>query len=110
MGLVALAGAILIMVFLLRWIVRYYEPQLAFFPIKGEDATPAAYGVPFTPLNVNTADGERIRVWHMAGANARAQVVYFHGNGGNLSMWAEILVPMARHGFDVIAFDYRGYG
>lgn len=59
---------------------------------------------------MTTTDGAGIRVWHMPNANARAQVVYFHGNGGNLSMWAEILVPIARRGLDVIAFDYRGYG
>jgi pimeloyl-ACP methyl ester carboxylesterase len=95
---------------LVRWLVRYYEPELAFFPTKGEDVTPSAFGVPFTALDVNTTDGVRIRVWHLPHANPRAQVVYFHGNGGNLSMWADILVPVARGGFDVIAFDYRGYG
>ena len=109
-GLLALAVAILVALVIVRWLVRYYEPQLAFYPTKGEDATPAAYGVPFTPLTVTTSDGARIRVWHMPHSNPRAQVVYFHGNGGNLSMWADILVPIARRGLDVIAFDYRGYG
>src|SRR5262245_35190322 len=109
-GLVALAAAILLTVLLIRMLVRTYEPHLAFYPIKGEDATPAAYGVPFTPLTTNAADGVRLRVWHLPRAEARAQVVYFHGNGGNLSMWADILVEIARRDFDVIAFDYRGYG
>ena len=40
----------------------------------------------------------------------RAQVVYFHGNGGNLSVWTPILAGIARHGYSVLAFDYRGYG
>jgi pimeloyl-ACP methyl ester carboxylesterase len=110
MSLVALAAAIALAFVVVRWVVRFYEPQLAFFPTKGEDATPGAYGVPFSPLTVTTADGARIRVWHLTHDSPHAQVVYFHGNGGNLSMWSEILVPIARHGFDVIAFDYRGYG
>ena len=109
-GLIALAIAVLLVLGMLRWLVRYYEPQLAFFPNKGEDATPAVYGVPFAPMTATTADGERIRVWHLPHAAPRAQVVYFHGNGGNLSLWAELLVPIARHNLDVIAFDYRGYG
>jgi uncharacterized protein len=109
-GIVALAGATLVALLIARWMVRYYEPQLAFYPTKGQDATPADYGVPFAPLTVTTSDGARIRVWHMPHASPRAQVVYFHGNGGNLSMWAEILVPIARRGLEVIAFDYRGYG
>jgi len=93
-----------------RWLVRFYEPGLAFFPARGEDATPGSYGVPFTPLNVTTADGQRLRVWHLAREDARAQFVYFHGNGGNLSLWSDVLVAISREGFDVIAFDYRGYG
>ena len=108
--IVALALAIVVALAVVRWLIRYYEPQLAFFPMKGEDATPAAYGVPFAPFTVTTADDERIRVWHLPHPNPRAQIVYFHGNGGNLSMWSDILVPIARQGFDVIAFDYRGYG
>jgi fermentation-respiration switch protein FrsA (DUF1100 family) len=46
----------------------------------------------------------------MRAANALANVVYFHGNGGNLSNWAPILAGIVRHGYSVLAFDYRGYG
>ena len=108
--IVGLVVSIVIFLALLRWVVRSYEPKLAFFPTKGEDATPASYGLEFTPLDVTTSDGERVRVWHMPLASARAQVLYFHGNGGNLSLWSDVLVEVARQGYDVIAFDYRGYG
>jgi hypothetical protein len=37
-------------------------------------------------------------------------MLYFHGNGGNLSNWSPILAGVARHGFVVLAIDYRGYG
>ena len=40
----------------------------------------------------------------------RARIVYFHGNGGNLSVWAPILAGIHRRGYAVQAFDYRGYG
>ena len=40
----------------------------------------------------------------------RALVLYFHGNGGNLSVWLPILAGVAREGFTVAAIDYRGYG
>jgi uncharacterized protein len=95
---------------LVRWLVRAYEAHLAFFPARGEDATPAAYGVPFTPATVTTSDGERLHAWHLAQDNPRAQIMYFHGNGGNLSLWSDVLVLLWRQGYDVVAFDYRGYG
>jgi fermentation-respiration switch protein FrsA (DUF1100 family) len=94
----------------LMWGVRRLEPRLAFFPFAGEDVTPQQAGIPFTALTIATDDGERLRGWHMPRADAIAQVVYFHGNGGNLSMWSDILVGLWQHRFDVIAVDYRGYG
>jgi uncharacterized protein len=106
MWLVIVTAILIVVAVLVRW----FEASLAFFPIRGEDQTPARYGVPFTSLTVTTGDGERLRVWNIAAADARAQVVYFHGNGGNLAMWCDLLVDIARHGFEVIAFDYRGYG
>jgi fermentation-respiration switch protein FrsA (DUF1100 family) len=46
----------------------------------------------------------------MPAAAPRARVVYFHGNGGNLSNWSPILAGIVRRGYSVIAVDYRGYG
>ena len=112
-GLLSIAGFVLVTlvaVAALGWLVRFYEPQLAFFPTKGEDATPTSSGIAFTPITVSTTDGEQLRVWHLPHAGARAQVIYFHGNGGNLSLWSDVLVDLSRHRFDVIGFDYRGYG
>jgi fermentation-respiration switch protein FrsA (DUF1100 family) len=40
----------------------------------------------------------------------RAQVIYWHGNGGNLSLWLEVFADIRRRGFSVLAVDYRGYG
>jgi fermentation-respiration switch protein FrsA (DUF1100 family) len=92
------------------WGVRRLEPRLAFFPFAGEDVTPRQAGVPFTALTIETHDGERLRGWHLPRPDAIAQVVYFHGNGGNLSMWCDILVGLWQRRFDVVAVDYRGYG
>jgi uncharacterized protein len=94
----------------LRWGVRAIEPRLAFFPFAGEDRTPQQAGATFTPLIIETSDGERLRAWHLPRPDAIAQVVYFHGNGGNLSLWSDILAGLWSRRFDVIAVDYRGYG
>jgi uncharacterized protein len=94
----------------LLFFVRWLEPRFAFFPSAGESTTPSEFGVPFTAVTLTTADGEQLRAWQLKGTDARAFVVYFHGNGGNLSIWAPILSDLAVHGFDVLAVDYRGYG
>ncbi|SMD38921.1 hypothetical protein SAMN04488029_3945 [Reichenbachiella faecimaris] len=38
-------------------------------------------------------------------------VLYFHGNRGHLGRWGRIADEIrTRHGYDVLAMDYRGYG
>ena len=90
--------------------VRALEPSFAFFPARGEDDTPAAYRIPFTAATLETADRERVHLWSLVHPDPIAVVVYFHGNGGNLSVWAPILAGVYEHRLTVHAVDYRGYG
>jgi uncharacterized protein len=99
LAVIALAGA-----------VRLLEPRFAFFPFPGEHRTPEEFGVAYTAHTITTADGEQLRAWHLQRPDAVAQLVYFHGNGGNLSAWSDILAAIALHGYEVVALDYRGYG
>lgn len=92
---------------LLAW---WLEPRMAFFPWTGVQQTPAAAGITFTELRIPTADGETLHGWWMPHPEPRAQVIYWHGNGGNLSLWLDVLVDLRRRGFSVMAVDYRGYG
>jgi fermentation-respiration switch protein FrsA (DUF1100 family) len=91
-------------------VVRLLEPRLAFFPSAGETTTPRDFGVAYEPLTIETADGEHLRAWLLPHPQPCAFVLYFHGNGGNLSNWAPILGGIVRQGYSVLAFDYRGYG
>lgn len=104
----ALAAGVLLVALTLA--VRFLEPRFAFFPTAGESVTPREYGVDYTPVSLDTKDGERLHGWTLVHPTPRAQVVYFHGNGGNLSVWAPILAAIAARGYSVLAFDYRGYG
>ena len=126
MTLVRAALLLAASVALLAVLVRVLEPRLAFFPSAGETTTPRDYGVDYEPLTIETADGERLRAWliprtqhppspgsESSRASARqapALIVYFHGNGANLSNWTPILAGIVRQGYPVLAFDYRGYG
>jgi fermentation-respiration switch protein FrsA (DUF1100 family) len=91
-------------------LVRAVEARFAFFPSAGEQQTPEDLGLTFEPATLTTSDGERLRAWVLPSPTAKALVVYFHGNGGNLSVWLPILAELHRQGFTVAAIDYRGYG
>ena len=93
------------------WIVvALMQPRMAFFPWAGVQRTPADADISFRDLEITTSDGVRLHGWWMEHASPRATVIYWHGNGGNLSLWLDVLVDIHRHGFSVLAVDYRGYG
>jgi fermentation-respiration switch protein FrsA (DUF1100 family) len=94
----------------LKLLVWWLEPRIAFYPIRGVQETPAALGLPFVDVQIPTDDGEMLHGWWLQDPAARAQVVFFHGNGGNLSLWLDVIAGLRQRGFSVLAVDYRGYG
>jgi fermentation-respiration switch protein FrsA (DUF1100 family) len=95
---------------LMAGFVRLIEPRFAFFPVTGESVTPHDLSVDYGPFTFKTRDGQELRGWSLVGRKVRARILYFHGNGGNLSVWAPIVADIAGRGYAVNAFDYRGYG
>ena len=82
-----------------------------YFPSAGCDQTPVDVGLAYRDLVIETEDGERLHGWWMpASSPSLGHVLLFHGNAGNVCdrlQHAELLVAA---GFDVLLFDYRGYG
>ena len=59
-----------------------------------------------------SADGTRLngRFFRSATDPQVATIIFFHGNGGNISNVGWLAERFAKHGFNVLLFDYRGYG
>ena len=59
-----------------------------------------------------SADGTRLHGWYFEGQNkpGAATIIYFHGNGGNVTNVGWLGQSLAGRGFNVLVFDYRGYG
>lgn len=102
--------ALVIAAAVLKLFVWWLEPRMAFFPWPGVQETPASADLEFSDLRIPTADGETLHGWWLPHPAPRAQVIYWHGNGGNLSLWLPVLAGLRGHGFSVMAVDYRGYG
>ena len=93
-----------------KLLVWWLEPRMAFFPYRGVQETPGVFNVPFSEHKIPTADGETLHAWWLEHPSPRAQVIYWHGNGGNLSLWMPVFVDLHQRGFSILAVDYRGYG
>ena len=63
----------------------------------------------FREVNV-PVDGANLNALHFTVAQPRGVVLFFHGNAGSLRRWGEVAESFTGRGYDLFAFDYRGYG
>ncbi|MBA3232024.1 MAG: alpha/beta hydrolase [Acidobacteria bacterium] len=94
----------------LKLLVWWLEPRMAFFPLEGVQQTPAVFKLDFEDVAIETADGETLHAWWLPAPEPRAQVIFWHGNGGNLALWLDVIAGLRRQDFSVLAVDYRGFG
>ena len=72
-------------------------------------ATPADFGHTFEEVTVTTADGANLFGWILPEPTER-WLVYFHGQGQDVSHYLSVTTQLARLGYNVLTIDYRGYG
>ncbi len=103
-------GAAAVVLAGLKLLALLLEPRIAFYPLGGVAATPRDLGFDFRQVAIRTEDGETVAAWWLPHPDPRAEVLFWHGNGGNLSLWLEVVAGIRSRGFSVFALDYRGYG
>lgn len=85
--------------------------RLFFQPSGTIVSTPGLYGIDYEPVEFRAADGTALFAWFMpARGEAHGTVLYLHGNAQNISAHFGNVAWMPAAGFNVLAFDYRGYG
>jgi fermentation-respiration switch protein FrsA (DUF1100 family) len=90
--------------------IRILERRVIFFPTKKIIETPIFLGLDFKDLTLTTSDGENINAWYIPAKNAKFALLFFHGNGGNLSHRIEKIAFFNSLGLSVFIVEYRGYG
>lgn len=60
-------------------------------------------------LTLRSQDGVVLRGWYVPSQN-RAAVILVHGHGGQRAQLLPEAVALARHGYGVLLFDWRGHG
>ncbi len=65
----------------------------------------------FERVDFASADGTRLHGWYFTAPNPRGYIVFFHGNGQTISLLGDFAQQTRdKHRFNVLVFDYRGYG
>jgi pimeloyl-ACP methyl ester carboxylesterase len=92
--------------------LRWLESLMTFHPARmtAQESKMPAEGAEIVWFN--SADGTRLNGWFFESQSrpATATIIFCHGNGGNISSVGWMGQRFAKHGFNVLLFDYRGYG
>lgn len=107
---VRVAAFVVIVLIVLLLYVRYIQATGIFFPTREIVATPAEYGLGFENISLSTPDDKRIHGWFIPYDSAKATVLFFHGNGGNISHRLEKILILRQAAVNICIIDYRGYG
>lgn len=83
-----------------------------FHPAAEIPYTPARAKLAYENVWIKTPDGERLNAWYLPAATAHPQgtVLLVHGNAGNIASHLGSVYWLPARGFNVLLFDYRGYG
>lgn len=85
--------------------------SLLFFPSRVVVEPRPATGPAIENVDIDTTDGERLHAWWVAApVPTRGHVLLCHGNAGNITSRMAHARLLSAVGFDVMLFDYRGYG
>jgi uncharacterized protein len=92
-------------------VIRSLLNSLLYFPSRAILETPRVAGLAYRELAIETDDGERLHGWWIgARAASLGQLLLCHGNAGNIGDRVQHAALLTTAGFDVLLFDYRGYG
>ncbi len=84
----------------------YYPSRGLHFPPQMIDAKPEDVWIPIEGKG-------QVHAWYFpqnVEKKSHGVVIYFHGNSGNITSHFLNLYWIRKYGFDLLAFDYRGFG
>lgn len=86
--------------------------SLIYQPDKYLYTHPDHFKTKFDNFTFNSLDGTKLSGWKLYSKtkNPKNLLIYFHGNAQNLTSHFVNAVWMTDHSYDVLIFDYRGYG
>lgn len=83
----------------------FYHPDSVIY------STPDQVGQNYESFTLPVDDQVSLHAWHVSAKKPRmGTVLHFHGNAQNMTSHFLYVYWLAEYGFDIITFDYRGYG
>lgn len=90
--------------------IYFIQEKILFLPTTLAQNYQFEFRYPFEELFFKTAEDVSINALHFKNENPKGVILYFHGNGGDLSRWGIIGEHFVSLNYDVLIMDYRTYG
>lgn len=105
-------AAILILLLIVGNIFTTVLQDLFIFrPVKLKEDHTFQFRLNFTEHFINSSHGGKINIlWFRDPGTKRPLIFYCHGNSSNIQSWGEVAERYHELGFDVIIYDFRGFG
>ena len=87
-----------------------FQERLIFYPEKLSSKAKFKFGNDFKEFFYETADGEKINALLFQVDHPKGVIYYHHGNAGNLEYWGAKAIDFTSRGYNVMMYDYRGFG
>lgn len=95
---------------------RLFMYTLFYFPDRLKYGSPEEVGLTYESVSFNSADGTQLTGWFLPAegvanqTEAKGTVVHMHGNAQNMTAHWQYAGWIPDHGYNLLTFDYRGYG
>jgi len=102
---------LLILIVLTLTMLYFLQEKLIFYSSKLPQDFQYQFQTEFEELFLRAEDGAVLNGLHFKAKTPKGVILYNHGNAGELDkwgQWAELLAN--RYSYDVVIWDYRGYG
>ena len=112
MSVLQTAGGVLALLLLCAVFLVACEDRIIYHPYKYPEGiwNPSSFNVHVEDVFFQAKDGTKLHGWYIPSANARATLLWFHGNAGNLTHRLENIQQLQPLNINIFIFDYRGYG
>lgn len=97
----------------LSLLVYLRQGKYVYYPVRKVIDNPGDINLHFDDVLLQTQDGETISCWYVPAGSYEGSgkvVIFSHGNAGNIGDRLGTIEVFNKMGYDVMVYDYRGYG
>ena len=107
------AGSVIFLVLLVlvfNVYLYFKQPGMVFYPLAEIEQTPQDWDLKYDAVKLKTSSHVTLTGWYLPAPATEKTLLFFHGNGGNISHRGDSLYIFHKLNINTFIIDYPGYG